>query len=319
MLKIPEGDLDLLTVGETVVDFIATEETTSLDDAHVFRRYQGGSPANIALYVARLGGTAAVISKTGNDTFGEFLKASLEKAGVLTDYMVLDPEVHTTAIFISRTPGTADSAALREGDYHLSPAEITEEAIRRAKVVHASTFALSREPARSAVEKAFRLAHDHGKLISLDPNYNPPIWPNREEAQGVLQRLFRYATFTKPSLDDAARLFGPGDHPEHYVDRYHEMGARTVVLTMGNEGSLFSDGGSEKHYVPARIVEVADATGAGDAFWAGFLIALLDGKPPEHCVWFAREIAARKLTTVGPFSAPIDRRAIYETIAWPPA
>ena len=309
-MRLPEGDLDLLAIGETVVDMISTEEVERIRDARHFERYQGGSPANLARYVAALGKRAALVSKTGDDDFGRFLKAELTEAGVDTEALIMDPAVHTTTIFITRTPGTADSLALRQGDVHLSPAEIDPALIRRARIVHASTFALSREPARSAIAKAFRLAHEAGTLVSLDPNYNPPIWPDRAEAQAVLENLFRYVRLTKPSADDAARLFGPGETPEAYIERYHALGPELVVFTMGAEGILLSQPEGLIH-IPASDVDVVDATGAGDAFWAGFLVALLDGNAPERCVRFARAVTQRKLQQVGPLERTLDPAQIY--------
>jgi fructokinase len=169
-MRIPKGDLDLLAIGETLVDFISIEETDWLRNAYTFRKYQGGSPANMAVYVAKLGGKSAVVSKTGIGAMGQFLKAELRRAGVTCQYLIMDHRVHTSVVFISRTARTADFEAFRGGDYRLEPREIDEEAIQRAKVVHASTFALSREPSRSAVEKAFELAREYDKIISHDPN-----------------------------------------------------------------------------------------------------------------------------------------------------
>jgi sugar/nucleoside kinase (ribokinase family) len=312
-VHIPGGDLDLVAIGETVVDLISVEETDWLRDATTFRKYQGGSPANVAVVVARLGGQSAVVSKIGSGAFGQFLKAELQKSGVLTDYLVMDSRVHSSVIFISRTAGTADFEAFRSGDYRLEPGEVDEGAIERAKVVHASTFSLSREPCRSAVEKGFQLAQARSKIISLDPNYSPVIWPDRREAHAVIRRMMGYATITKPSLDDAARLFGRGHTPEVYIDLFHEMGPRVVVLSMGAGGVLLSQEGEFAH-IPARPVEVVDATGAGDAFWAGFLVALLDGNPLKRCALFAREIVERKLAMVGPLPDTIDRQAMYAEI-----
>jgi sugar/nucleoside kinase (ribokinase family) len=312
-VKIPEGDLDLLALGETLVDFISVEETDWLRNAYTFRKYLGGSPANIAVYVAKLGGQAAVISKTGIGAMGQFLKSELGRAGVITDFMVMDHRVHSSVIFVSRTARTADFEAFRSGDYQLDPREISEEAIDRARVVHASTWALSREPCRSAVEKAFQEARRRGKIISLDPNYSPTIWPDYREASEVLPRLLSYATITKPSLDDASRLFGRDRAPEEYIKRFHAMGPQIVVLTMGADGVLLSHD-SELTRIPARPIEVVDATGAGDSFWAGFLVALLDSNPLERCVLFAREIVELKLTTVGPLPDSIERQEIYARV-----
>jgi fructokinase len=312
-LKIPRGQLDVLTIGETLVDFISVEETDWLRNAYTFRKYQGGSPANIAVYVAKLGGQAAVISKLGIGAMGQFLKAELGRAGVITDYLVMDHRVHSSVIFVSRTARTADFEAFRHGDYQLEPREIDEDKIGRAKVVHASTWALSREPCRSAVEKAFRVAQRQGKIISLDPNYSPLIWPDYRIASEVIPHMLSYATITKPSLDDASRLFGRDRAPEDYVERFHEMGPPIVVLTMGARGVLLSEEGKLTR-IPARPIKVVDATGAGDSFWAGFLVALLDGSPLDRCVLFAREIVERKLTTVGPLPDNIERQKIYAQI-----
>jgi len=312
-LSIPGGDLDLLVIGETLIDFISVEETESLLEATTFQRFAGGSPANIAANVAKLGGQAAVISKTGMGAFGQFLKAELSRAGVQTQYMVMDHRVRTSIIFVSRTRGTPDFEPFRDADFRLEPREISEEAIARAKVVHASMWPLSREPARSAVEKAFVLAQEQGKLISLDPNYSPRIWPDTREAREVIRHMMGYTTLTKPSLDDARRLFGEGQSPEHYIARFHEMGPRVVVFTMGGAGMILSVEGQQT-FIPAQPVKVVDATGAGDSFWAGFLMALLDGHPLERCVLFAREIVGRKLARIGPLPDNLDRAEIYKAI-----
>ncbi|MBN1259163.1 MAG: carbohydrate kinase [Anaerolineae bacterium] len=312
-LPLPDGDIDLLTIGEIVVDLISKEEITALEAARAFHKYQGGSPANLARYVAQLGGAAALIAKTGADTFGSFLEAELREAGVFTNALGNVPGAHTTCIFISRTAGTADAIAYRDADFQLHPEDVDETLIRKAKIVHTSTFALAREPSRTTIEETLRLAHQYRKIVSFDPNYNPPDWLNREEAMETLRRVFRYVDVTKPSLDDAERLFGAGLHPTDYIGRYHEMGAAVVVFTMGRRGALLSYRNQVAAF-PAPTVEVADATGAGDAFWAGFLTALVDGASLELATRFALEIAAIKIQTVGPLRLRLDRAALYRQL-----
>ncbi len=306
--------LDLLAVGEALVDFISVEQTDWLRNATTFRRYLGGSPANIAVNVSKLGGTSAVVSKTGIGAFGQFVKSELQRHGVSIEYLVMDHRNRTTVAFVSSTSGRPDFEIARSGDYLLTPEEISEEAIERARVVHASTFALSLEPCRSAVRKVFRLAHEQGKIVSLDPNYSARIWPNHKEMRQVLQEMYRYVTITKPSLDDAGRIFTREYGPEQYIEMFHDLGAEVVVLTMGEEGVLISEGGHLVGHVPARPVGVKDATGAGDAFWAGFLVALLDGNPLERCALFAREVVELKLGRVGPLPLEIDRKQLLARI-----
>ena len=306
-----EGSLDLLAIGEVLVDLISVEQTDTLRNATTFKRYLGGSPANIAVYVSKLGGASAVISKTGIGAFGTFLKSELQRHGVATEYLIMDHRTHTSVMFVSSTHSTPDFEDFRSGDYRLAPEEVSEEAISRARVVHASTFALSREPCRSAVIETFRKARAMGKTVSLDPNYSRRIWPDLKEARGIIREAYRHVNLTKPSTDDARRLFGPGYEPEHYTQMFHDLGPETVIFTMGKEGTLISENGKTTGHVPARPVEVVDATGAGDSFWAGFLVAMLDGNPAWRCALFAREVVETKLATKGPLPSEIDRREVY--------
>lgn len=310
-LTLPSGDIDLLAIGETLVDLISEDVVPSLREAETFRRYQGGSPGNIAGNVARLGGRGALVSKVGADAFGRYCRAELEQAGVITDYLVTDPVEPTTVIVVSRTAGTPDFQAYRGADAGLRPDEVPAEAIRRARVVHASTFALSRRPCRDAVMESFRQARGLGKLISLDPNYSPRIWPDKAEALATLQELYGLATLTKPSLDDAGRLFGEGLRPEAYVDLFHAWGPALVVLTMGRDGVIVSQEG-RRTAIPAVPTTVQDATGAGDSFWAGFLVSLLDGHDPIFAAHVAQAVVARKLAQVGPLPRTLDRQAFYD-------
>lgn len=306
-----QPDIDVLTIGETIIDFISTEPVEGLREATTFQRYLGGSPANIAVNVSKLGGNSAIMAKTGIGAFGQFLKAELRYNGVNTDYLIMDHRVHTSIIFVSQTSGTPEFEAFRNGDYKLTPEEVAEEAIARARVVHTSTWPLSREPSRLAVERAFQLAHDQGKIVSFDPNYSPVIWPDYQQAREVIRNLCRYVTITKASLDDSHRFFGPGHPPEEYIQMFHELGPKTVVFTMGKDGSLISHEGKLLGHLPARPIKVVDATGAGDAFWSGFLVAMLDGHPMERCLLFAREVVEMKLARVGTLPTAIDRHEIY--------
>lgn len=306
--------IDLLSVGETLIDFISVEQTDWLRNASTFRRYLGGSPANIAVNVSKLGGSSAVLSKTGIGAFGKFIESELQRHGVSTDYLVMDHRTRTTVAFVSSTSGKPDFEIARSGDYLLRPEEILEESVHRAKVVHASTFALSREPCRSAVRKVLRTAHGNGQTVSLDPNYSQRIWPHHKEAIQVMQEIYQYVDITKPSLDDARRIFGRDREPEEYIEMFHEMGVGIVVLTMDEDGILVSEEGRLICHLPSRPVEVADATGAGDSFWAGFLVALLDGNSLERCALFAREVVEMKLARIGPLPLEVDREEVYARV-----
>ncbi|MFQ5857131.1 MAG: carbohydrate kinase family protein [Anaerolineae bacterium] len=303
--------LDLLAVGELIVDFISTEAHPQLEDAAVFQRYLGGAPVNVAVTVANLGGDAAVVSKIGPGPMGRFLRRELRRHGVRVDYLVEDPVIPSTLSLIARTTGTPDFQIIRGADANLERTDIPPAAMQAARAVHTSAFALSREPCQSAVRAVLRDAHAAGKLVSFDANYRPVVGPEPGEALEVFGDIGPLVRLMKASLDDAESLFSHGASPETYVNRFHDLGVETVVLTMGGEGVLLSDDEGVQR-LPIREVPVADVTGAGDAFWGGFLVACLDGHPPERCLRFARLVAERKLASAGPLSESLPRAELYQ-------
>jgi len=309
-MTMPDSRLDLLAIGETLVDFISTEPVELLSDAEQFRRYLGGSPANIAVTMARLGGRAAIASRVGAGALGQYLRRELEQRGVITDYLRHDPANRTTIIFVTKTQGTPDFEVFHGAHTELLPEDVPDAALERATIVHTSTFALARNPCRQTIIDALRRAAAMGKVVSLDPNYSPRLWPDIDQARAVLTDLYKHVTITKPSLDDAARLFGESLTPEECVRRFHDLGPRTVVLTMGRRGTLLSHDGQVTH-IPAQLVDVVDATGAGDAFWGGFLTAWIDGMAPVQCVHVANAVVGQKLQQVGQLTQPLNKAAIY--------
>ena len=206
----------------------------------------------------------------------------------------------------------------RGADTLLTIQETSEELIKNSKAVHASCFALSREPTRSAVRRALRLGKRHQKIVSLDPNYNPRIWPDKEEAWEVLAQIMPYISVIKPSLDDARLLFDPNmveaELESACMDRFHELGAEVVIVTRSGGIVTISDGKSIDRVGPLPLVEVDSVIGGGDAFWAGLLVARLDGKTWKEAVIFAHQVAALKLQNVGHVDRLINKELLYNQV-----
>jgi len=146
----PETEpLDVLTIGETVVDFISVEKTDTLSKASTFERLLGGSPANFAVYVAKLGGRSAIVTKLGADYFGEYVEDQLQHHGVNTEAISRTDEAATTNAFVTRTVSIPDFQVNRGADVLLAVRQVDEEIISRASIVHTSAFTLSRTPSAS--------------------------------------------------------------------------------------------------------------------------------------------------------------------------
>ncbi len=308
--------LDLLAVGETVIDFISHRRVHSLRTASSFTRYLGGQPANVAVYVAKLGARSAILSKIGTGHFGEYLEDQLQHHGVDTEALRHTGEVPSTSIFVTRTDRVPDFQVNRGADALLEMREVDDELIERARIVHTSAFALSRDPQRLAVRRALRLGHRLGKIVSLDPNYDPRVWPEKEEAWEVLAEIMPYVTIVKPSLEDARRLFDynmdDDTLKESCLSEFHDLGAEVVVFTSSGGVVTVSDGASVEEIGPLTRAEVKNVTGARDSFWAGLLVAHLDGNDWPACVKFAHEVAKLKLRVEGHVERMIDRRYVYD-------
>jgi fructokinase len=190
----------------------------------------------------------------------------------------------------------------RGADSNLELTAAIEEAASTSRIVHTSAFGLSRNPARNTILGALEIASVAGNLVSLDPNYHPKIWPDDSSFLATLEAAYQFVTITKPSLDDCIRLFGPGHEPTEYVQRFLDWGCQTVVLTMGARGLLLATASAELYEIEANSIDVADSTGAGDAFWAGFLSAILDGQTLLDGARMGQVLAELKVGAFGPLT-----------------
>lgn len=303
--------IDVLAVGETLVDMISDEEQASLLDSRSFHMYPGGQATNVALNVSLLGGTAALVANVGDDAFGMFLRRRLQVAGVYTDYIQAIPRIPTTLVVVTRSSTQPDFIVYRGADAHMVPEKMPLSLLPHTSLVHISAFALSREPSCSTILQFMEQAHSIGCKVSFDPNYHPRLWELADKPLEIFARVCPHVYVTKPSLDDCIRLFGGEPTAEAYAQRFLDLGAKNVVLTMGRGGALLATTEGIFSY-PARPVEVVDVTGAGDSFWSGMLLAILDGLTIADAVLVGQAIAAIKIQQIGPLTQKLDRRDLYK-------
>ncbi len=261
--------MEFITVGEMVIDFLPGAE------AGVFVRNAGGAPANVAIAAARNGLEAGMYAKMGNDDFGKFLIKTLKENGVTPLSPELTDEAVTTMAFVSLDENNDRSFTFARkpgADMMLSKEEISDEVIAGAKLVQAGSCSLSAGKAVEATEYAMQKAHEYGKLVGFDVNYRNVMWNDDKQAcADKVKTILKYVDFLKLS-DEEVDMVGGEDNILNVMKEYD---IAVVVLTLGGDGSkLFFDG---KSYVvpPFKAEYVADTTGAGDAFWGGFLSRVL--------------------------------------------
>ena len=295
-----ERTIDILCIGEALIDFIGTQVEHPISRIKDYHRYLGGSPTNVAMNMARLGLNVEMVASVGKDGFGDYIIERLTENEVSTSLVRNSTTAPTTVIFVTRTTGTPEFVPLRGADSDILPVQISEEKLKSAKIYHTSCFALSKEPARSTILQGARKASELGCQLSIDINYSEKIWPDVEEAKKAIFEYCSLNPIVKVSQDDVDRLFGKGMNHSEIFEYLHSLGVDLVCLTLGKDGAKLSERGQGVLELSALKVEkIMDATGAGDAFWSGFLFAWLKDKPKQKCMEAALQMAAIKLQNVG--------------------
>jgi fructokinase len=292
--------IDILCVGEVLVDFIGHQEGLLINETRDYHRYLGGSPTNVAMNSKRLGLNTIMVATVGNDGFGSYITERLTSVGVNTNHLNILDDKSTSVIFVSRSDGTPDFIPYRSADCCIYEEQISKEILSRTKIFHTTCFALSKNPAQKTILKKAQEAYDLGCKLSIDVNYARKLWKSQKKAFKVIKNYCQFNPLIKISEDDMLRLFEKELPHEEIFDFFHQQGVDTVCLTLGSKGVKLSQKGKDVIQMPAiKIDKVMDSTGAGDAFWSGFLFAYINEKSINECLDIALKLAALKLQNVG--------------------
>ncbi len=297
--------IDVICAGEILADLIGGTKKME------YQLFAGGSPANLANNLAYLGNKVALIGTIGKDEIGDFLLKNIKKSG-LNSTFIKKCSQPTSLILVNKTKGTPNFEAYRSADREITRAQIDRTALKKAKLFHTSCFALSREPARSTIMESTEIALDAGVQISIDLNYAEKIWKKPKKAKKLVEEYISKGALLKISDVDYRRLYKSEiEHPEKILDKFLSMGAKQVCLTLGDKGVWAADTENET-FLPSRKIKIVDTTGAGDAFWSGYLTAWLAGKSIVDCAKSGRAVAEYKLGRMGSIDKKIDIKKLLK-------
>jgi len=292
--------IDIISIGEVLIDFIGHEINTSINRTKDYHRFLGGSPTNLTVNASRLGLNAVLVASCGQDGLGDYVIRKLKSNNVDTSYIGKSENFPTSVIFVSKSTETPDFIPYRQADCEIYENQLPDAIIANAKIFHTTCFALSKNPARATILNRAKKAAELGLRLSIDINFSERIWPDREEAKKVLASYLSNNPLVKVSEDDCYRLFACVKSEEYIFDYFHRLGVHTICLTKGKNGVVVSDLSEGLFFQKAiPIKEIKDTTGAGDAFWTGFLFAQLYQKNIEESINIAQKLAAIKLQNVG--------------------
>jgi sugar/nucleoside kinase (ribokinase family) len=294
-IEFPNQNNDILTVGELLVDMISAQYDENFE-SNTYNKFFGGSPANIAMNVKKLGIKSLIVSAVGEDGFGKFLINHLQKVNIDTNY-VQQVDYATSMVVVTKSKSSPVPIFYRGADYHLTYTRELEEAVKQSKIIHFSCWPISKMPVRSTIEKVIETAKEHGKFVCFDPNYHPMIWQKGENRIEYVKTIIGKVDIVKPSEDDAERLFGK-DTYANQIEKFLQLGAKLVIMTLGKDGAIVSNG-TETIHCNTFATEVVDTTGAGDAFWSGFYTSLVKGYTVREALNLGFAVSAYKLKYTG--------------------
>jgi 5-dehydro-2-deoxygluconokinase len=289
----PASAPEVLTMGRVGVDVYPLQVGVSLREVQTFGKYLGGSPTNVAVAAARYGRRSAVITRTGEDPFGEFIHDALRGFGVDDSQVSAVPGLPTPVTFCEIF--APDDFPLyfyrfpKAPDLEIRADELDLDAVRGAGVFWVTVTGLSQEPSRTATLVALEARRRSGTTV-LDLDYRPMFWSSREEAHSWVQEALGHVTVAVGNLDECDTAVGTRE-PRKAVRALHEAGVGLAVVKQGPAGVLASDGQTEVE-VPPVPVEVVNGLGAGDAFGGALCHALLAGWDLERSMRFCNAAGA---------------------------
>jgi fructokinase len=249
---------DVVVVGEALVDIVVTPRGTV--------EHPGGSPANVAYGLGRLGVATGLLTSIGDDHHGALIRQHLGSAGVGLLPGSHHPGTTSSATAVLATDGSAQYDFAVQWDLpRIAPAALP-------KILHTGSIATFLAPGAAVVRELLEQSHQRC-VVTYDPNIRPSLLGSHLEARTIFEELVPYTEVVKLSDEDAQWLY-PRLSPEDTAQRILGLGPRLVAVTRGAEGSLLTTRDA-RVYVPSVPSAVADTIGAGDSYMSALIYGLL--------------------------------------------
>ncbi|GAA1438480.1 5-dehydro-2-deoxygluconokinase [Leifsonia poae] len=304
---------EVLAIGRVGVDLYPLQDGVGLEDVTTFGKYLGGSATNVSIAAARHGRRAAIVTRTGQDPLGRYVKAEIARLGVDNRYVSTVAGLNTPITLCEIFP--PDDFPLyfyREPiapDLVIEPNELDLDAVRSAGVFWATVTGLSREPSRAAHHAAWD-ARGRIPLTVLDLDYRPMFWETPQTATEQVSRALQKVTVAVGNREECEVAVGESD-PLRAADALLERGVELAVVKQGPRGVLAKTR-DETVEVPPFPVTVVNGLGAGDGFGGALCHGLLAGWPLERVIRFANVAGAivatrRECSTAMPTTAEVEQ------------
>jgi len=284
---------DVITMGRVGVDLYPLQVGIGLADVTSFGKFLGGSATNVAVAAARHGRRSAVITRTGDDPFGRYVRREVARLGVDARFVGTVADLPTPVTFCEIFP--PDDFPLyfyrfpKAPDLVINPEELDLDAIREAGVFWSTVTGLSAQPSQSAHHAAWA-ARGRRPLTILDLDYRPMFWASREAARAEVATALPQVTVTVGNLDECETAVGERE-PLRAAEALLGSGVELAVVKQGPKGVLARTR-DELVEVPPMPIDVLNGLGAGDGFGGALCHGLLAGWPLERTLRYANAAGA---------------------------
>lgn len=312
---------DLILLGRIAIDLNPLDYYKTLAESETFRKYVGGSPANIAVGLSRLGKRCGFFARVSDDRFGEYVTQVFQKEGIDTSHIRPCTNGESLGLTFTEILSPSESSILmyRNGaaDLSLCPEDIDEGYLKEAKALLISGTALAASPSREAALKAVALAKKHGVRIIFDMDYRPYSWKSLEETAlycGIVARDSDVILGSREEYDLTERFLGLDGSDQASAAWWTGQQAEVAVIKHGKEGSTAYTKDGNSYSIRPFPVSALKGFGGGDGYASSFLYGMLEGMDLPDCLELGSASAAMLVASHGCSADMPDLEALEQFI-----
>ncbi|MBQ9944914.1 MAG: 5-dehydro-2-deoxygluconokinase [Clostridia bacterium] len=290
---------DLILVGRVAVDFNPVDYYCPLNESTTFKRYLGGSPANIAVGLARLGKKCGFFARVSDDQFGTFVTDFFDNEGIDTSRIVRCKDGSKIGLTFTEIKSETESSIVmyrnEAADLKLECEDIDEEYIKEGAAVLISGVALAESPSREASLKAMQLAKKNGIPVIFVLDYRAYNWKNKDEIAVYYSIVASNADMiigSREEYDLCEGLLDLDGTDKATAAYWQSKGAKIVIVTHGKKGSTAYTNDGQDFSIKPFPVKLLKSFGGGDGYTSAFLYSLFEGKEIIDCLEFGSASAA---------------------------
>lgn len=292
-------EFDLILLGRVAVDLNPVDYYCPLNESTTFKRYLGGSPANIAVGLARLGKKCGFFARVSDDQLGKFVTDYFDKEGIDTSHIVKCQNGEKIGLTFTEIKSETESSIVMyrnmAADLKLDVCDIDEEYIKRGKALLISGTALAESPSREAALKAVALAKRNNIPIIFDIDYRAYNWKNEDEIAIYYSAVAKDADIilgSREEYDLTQKLIKEGMDDIETAKYWHAQNAKIVIIKHGKEGSTAYTNDGESFSIKPFPIKLLKSFGGGDGYASAFLYGIFEGWEIIDCLEFGSASAS---------------------------